>query len=257
MSIPNARFSEQRAGGSKAACPRRPCPGQEIVCHQENWSRRATSLRTRNVPALHDLAAGRAKHDAARCRTIHTRIIELGVSISNISSRRLTGRPVVCLLANDGQLLPATRTQEAVVAHLHKASGQNLLQKAVDEFLGRQGAEGEFPCVRSTIAKGHLPVGQLEDALVADRHPKDVGSQILQGRPTIANRLAVDNPGLLPGRFWNGGEQRCLAQGVTELAQQFSVWILWYSDGSKGRTARRLDSRSNGQCPKQCDFRRC
>jgi hypothetical protein len=89
-----------------------------------------------------------------------------------------------------GEPLPTTRAKKAIVAHFDEAFGQDVLQEAADELLSGKGAGLKFAGVGGAVAEGHLPVGQLQDAVVADGHAKDVGGQILQGGPTGAHRWA-------------------------------------------------------------------
>jgi hypothetical protein len=92
-----------------------------------------------------------------------------------------------------------------------------VLQEATDEFFGWKRAGPEFAGVGSAIAEGHSSFGQLEDAMVADGHPKDVGRQILQGCETIAHWLTMDDPSLPPDRRWDEVEEGSVAQGIAEL----------------------------------------
>jgi hypothetical protein len=73
-----------------------------------------------------------------------------------------------------------------------------VLEEAVDELIGREGAELELAGIGRAIVEGDLVVFELDQATVADSDPKDVGSEILEGRAAVANRFAVDNPVLLP-----------------------------------------------------------
>ena len=110
-------------------------------------------------------------------------------------------------MANGGQPLPTTRAQETVVAHFNKALGQDKLQEAPDELLGRKRAGSEFASVGGAVTKDHLSLGQFQDAVVADGHAKDARRQVLQGCKTIADRLAMHDPSLLPNGRWNEGEK--------------------------------------------------
>ena len=62
------------------------------------------------------------------------------------------------LLPEGRQLRALPGTQEAIVAHLDKAFGQDRLQEAMDELLHRQGAEFGLAGPRGAIAKGDLLV---------------------------------------------------------------------------------------------------
>jgi hypothetical protein len=91
--------------------------------------------------------------------------------------------------------------EDAVISNLDEPSGQDMLQKTTDELLSSKGANPGLPCAGFSVAEGDLSMGQLEDTLVTDGHPKYVGSQILQGSHAIANRLTMNDPIPLPG-FW-------------------------------------------------------
>jgi hypothetical protein len=53
------------------------------------------------------------------------------------------------------------RGEESVVADFDKALGQNVLEKAADEFLSGQGGGCELAGVGGAVAKGHLAEGQF------------------------------------------------------------------------------------------------
>ena len=88
--------------------------------------------------------------------------------------------------------------KETEIAYLHKAPGQDVLEEAVDELFGRECAELELSSIGRAVAKGDLVVFEFYQAAVADGDTEDVGSQVLEGSPSITNRFAVDDPLLLP-----------------------------------------------------------
>jgi hypothetical protein len=55
-----------------------------------------------------------------------------------------------------------------------------MLQKTADEFLGSQRAGLGLAAFRGLVVKDYIAIHQLQDTLVADGYPEDVGSQILQ-----------------------------------------------------------------------------
>jgi hypothetical protein len=107
--------------------------------------------------------------------------------------------------------------EEAVISNLDETFGQYMLQETADELLGGEGANPGLTCAGLRVAKGDLPMGQLEDTLVADSHSEDVRCQILQGSQAIADRLTVNDPILLPGFRGYSGKEICLFQAITEL----------------------------------------
>jgi hypothetical protein len=109
-------------------------------------------------------------------------------------------------------------TEEAIIAHLDKARGQDMLhaKRAVDEFLGGQRAELGLTRV-GFVTKRDLVVLHLDDAVVAEGDAKDVGGEILESRATIADGLAVNDPVLLPHSCGDVGKTVGLAQGITDI----------------------------------------
>lgn len=88
--------------------------------------------------------------------------------------------------------------EETEIADLDEASGQDVLEEAVDELFGREGAIGVLAGSGRAVAKSDLVVFEFDEAAVGDGDPEDVGSEILEGGAAIADRLAVDDPVLLP-----------------------------------------------------------
>ena len=66
--------------------------------------------------------------------------------------------------------------EDAEIADLDEALGQNMLEKAVDELFGREGTERDLAGSGRAIAKGNLVVFEFYKAAVADGDAKDVGS---------------------------------------------------------------------------------
>src|SRR4030042_2792338 len=99
--------------------------------------------------------------------------------------------------------LPLARTEEAIVADLDPPLGQNVLQEAPDELLGRQRAQPGFSAVAILVAERDLIMDDSLNALVAEGDTKHVARQILQRRQTVPHRLAMHNPSLSPdfGRY--------------------------------------------------------
>jgi hypothetical protein len=92
--------------------------------------------------------------------------------------------------------------EETEIADLDEAPGQNVLEEAVDELIGGEGAELELAGIGRVVAKGDLVVFELDQTAVADGNPENVGSQVLKGSAAIADRFAVDDPLLLPHIGW-------------------------------------------------------
>jgi hypothetical protein len=94
--------------------------------------------------------------------------------------------------------------KETVIAHLHKSMGENMLKETLKELLNRKRTLFELPGIRSAILKGDLggfhsaAVVKSQQTTIADGHPMDIGSQILECGLSIAHWLAMYNPLLLP-----------------------------------------------------------
>ena len=88
--------------------------------------------------------------------------------------------------------------EEAEIADLDETPGQDVLEEAVDELFGREGAERDLAGIGRAVAKGDLVVFEFYQAAVADGDPEDVESQVFEGRAAIADRFAMDDPILHP-----------------------------------------------------------
>ena len=88
--------------------------------------------------------------------------------------------------------------EEAEIADLDETPGQDVLEEAVDELFGREGAERDLAGIGRAVAKGDLVVFEFYQAAVVDGDPEDVGSQVLEGSAAVADRFTVDDPILLP-----------------------------------------------------------
>ena len=62
-------------------------------------------------------------------------------------------------MAEGCQPLPEDGAEKAVVAHLDDALGQDMLQKAAHELLGRKGADLEFASVGGAVPGARLDIG--------------------------------------------------------------------------------------------------
>ena len=76
-------------------------------------------------------------------------------------------------------------TEQTVVAHFDEALGQHVLQEAMDEGSGRQGASSELLGGRFLVLKSDLTVGQFEQTLVRESDTKDVRSEVLESREAV------------------------------------------------------------------------
>jgi hypothetical protein len=113
--------------------------------------------------------------------------------------------------------MPLAGGEEAVIADLLKALGQDVLQETADELLSREGAR--LPATGSpvTVTEGDLTVLTFENPVVGKSNAKDIGGQVFEGGLTCADRLAVDDPLLPPDLKWDLVEQVGLLQSGAEL----------------------------------------
>ena len=171
---------------------------------QPSSSRRACLLdgferRAWDVPGyVHRGSTGTAQHWAATGRAKGSRLWR--------GRDRDAGRRAPQLLANGGEAWTQGRSKEAVVAHLDKALGQDVLQETVDELLSRERAEGRALGVGGTVTERDPTVLEFEDAGIGDGDAEDVRGEILERVPAVADRLAVHDPRLLPHTGGNLGE---------------------------------------------------
>jgi len=118
------------------------------------------------------------------------------------------------------ELGPLLRTEEAVVAQLGEAVGQDMLQEAADELRGRQGGDHLSFGVPVLISKSDLGRVKFEDAIVAEGHPKDIRSQILEHGLSAAGWFTVHDPVLLPGLRRHLAVEGSFLEGITELGAE-------------------------------------
>ena len=120
------------------------------------------------------------------------------------------------------ELLTKGRTEEAIVADLDKAFGQNVLKETVNELFGRQGAELGLVCAGGAITESDLILLHLDEAAVAEGDAKDVGREILEGGAAVADGLAMHDPVLLPHGRGDARKPIGLAQRIADLgAKEF------------------------------------
>ena len=75
-----------------------------------------------------------------------------------------------------------TGAEKAVVADLDQSSGQDVLQEAAHEFLSGEGASPHLAGVVGFVAKGDPLLVDLDDTVVAEGHPEQIASQIVESR---------------------------------------------------------------------------
>lgn len=78
--------------------------------------------------------------------------------------------------AQGSQALVVGMGEEAEVAHLHEAFGEDVLEEAVNEFVGGEGTELDLASVGRAITEGDLVIFELNEAAVGDGNAEDIGS---------------------------------------------------------------------------------
>jgi hypothetical protein len=95
-----------------------------------------------------------------------------------------------------------------------------VLQEAVDELFGGEGAELGLSGIGGAITESDLIVLQIDQAAVADGDAEDVRGQVLHCGAAIADWFAVDNPLLFPNVRGDGVSEGGLVEGVEELGSE-------------------------------------
>ena len=85
-------------------------------------------------------------------------------------------------------------THESVVTDLLKSRWQDVLGKGPHKRFARQPPNSKLPLPRWLDPVDDFVLTHRHDPVVSDRHPVNIGSQVLQHRLTIANRFDVDDP---------------------------------------------------------------
>jgi len=112
-------------------------------------------------------------------------------------------------LLQDSQLGPNGSAEETVIAHLHKSLREHMLEETLEKLLDRKRTLFELTGIGSTILKSDLrsfhtaAIFKRQQTTIADGHPMDIGSQILEGGLPIANGFAMHNPILRPDLVGN------------------------------------------------------
>ena len=113
------------------------------------------------------------------------------------------------------QVVAVARAKQAVIPDLDQVVRPDMVQEPADECLGRDCADLDCPRLGVLVLEGDLAIDALEEAVVADRHTKDVGSQIVSGMRSTADRFTMHHPVLCPegvgAKVKHGGLAQCIA----------------------------------------------
>jgi hypothetical protein len=115
------------------------------------------------------------------------------------------------------QGIAVARAKQAVIPDLDKVVRQDVLEEPADEFLDRDGANLDSPGLGVLVLEGDPASFESEDAVVADRHTKDVRCQVLQGLRASANRLTMHDPVLFPDRWGDKVKHGGLVQRIAHF----------------------------------------
>jgi len=129
------------------------------------------------------------------------RRIVIGLSRGGLLCNRIKHRLAKVLLQSS-QLAADRSAKKTIIADLHKRMGKNMLEETLKELLDRKGTGFELSGIGSAKLKGDLralhgtAIVKRKQTTIADGHPMDVGSQILEGGLTITHRFAMHDPRL-------------------------------------------------------------
>ncbi len=97
-----------------------------------------------------------------------------------------------------------------------------MLQEAVDEVQRPQRTALLCAGLGVAITKGHAVIFQLEQAVVAQSNPENVGRQVPQGIETRPHFFTMDHPFLLPNPGRDAGITICLTQCLLQPGAKYS-----------------------------------
>jgi len=107
--------------------------------------------------------------------------------------------------------------KETEVTHLHKTSGQNVLEETMHELFCRERTPFELSGVRRAVLKGDLGrfhsagVHQIDQTAIAEGNPVYIGREILECGLPVAHWFAVHDPIAVPDLWGYVCEEGCFA----------------------------------------------
>jgi hypothetical protein len=90
------------------------------------------------------------------------------------------------------------RAEQAVISDVDASVRQDVLKKTTHKLFSREGTELDLISGRCLVLKSDFAILQLEDALIADGHSKDIRGKISEGWLATADWLTGHDPVLVP-----------------------------------------------------------
>ena len=115
----------------------------------------------------------------------------------------------------------AGRTEDAVVADLRSALGQNVLKKAVNELgCGKLDVANLLSLVVAITETNNAVVVERFQTAVGDGDAENVAAKIVEHLVASSSMLGMNDPANLPDGGWNESKKPCLFQTGTELGAE-------------------------------------
>jgi len=108
--------------------------------------------------------------------------------------------------------------KKAEIAHLDESSGQDVLEKTIDERKDIQSAGMIRFGFAIFVLKDHLPVIDTQYVSVGNSHAIDIWSEVLQRGFTGSNRFNLADPFFSPGRIRDLSEKLGFFQLFPEIS---------------------------------------
>jgi hypothetical protein len=118
------------------------------------------------------------------------------------------------------QGVAVARAKQAVLPDLDTVVRQDVWQEPAEEFLGSARADLDCPGLGVLVLEGDLAICERAEAVVADRHTKDVGSQRVSGVRSTTDRFTMHHPVLFPEGVGDKVKPRGLAPRLAHVGTQ-------------------------------------
>jgi len=121
---------------------------------------------------------------------------------------------------NSGEGDGGSRVEEAIVADLHEAFGQDMLEEPSNELEGAEGHSSPSLAMGLLVSEEYGIVLDLQDSAVGDGDAEDIGGEVLDRVRAISHSLGVDIPGDVPDLGADLVQEPCLFHFVAELGSE-------------------------------------